>query len=93
VLVGVASDSPDIASAAGVEQDMNDIGCAAEVVFHGFWTVLHIGINVHAVVEREFGIGLVDRHVASNRVIGKVVGSIEKQLKSARRQKRWFWAC
>jgi hypothetical protein len=57
---------------------VNDVGCAAEVVLHGFWTVLHIEIDVHAVVEREFGIGLVDRHVASGCVISKVVGSVKK---------------
>jgi hypothetical protein len=93
VLVGVVSDSPDIAPVAGVEQDVNDVGCAAEVVFHGFWTILHIEIDVHAVVEREFGVGLVDGHVASSVVISKVVGSIKKQLQSARRQNRRFWAC
>jgi hypothetical protein len=43
---------------------MNNVGSTAQVVLHSFWAVLHIEINMHAVVEGELAVGLVNRHVA-----------------------------
>jgi hypothetical protein len=65
VLVGVTSDVPNIAPFVGIEQHVKDISSATKVVLYCLWAVPHIKIDIHTVVEGEFGVGLVDGHVAS----------------------------
>jgi hypothetical protein len=93
VLVGVVSDAPDIVPVAGVEQNVDNVGSTAQVVLHSFWAVLHIEIDMYAVVEGELGVGLVDRHVADGWLTSEVVESVKQQQQNARRQNGRFRAC
>jgi hypothetical protein len=69
---------------------MNNVGSTAQVVFHSFWAVLYVEIDMYAVVEGELGIGLVDGHVVDGWLTSKVVKSIKEQQQNARRQNGWF---
>jgi hypothetical protein len=79
VLVGVASDTLDVAPVAGVEYDENNVGSTTQVVLQSFWAVLYVEIDMYAVVEGELDVGLIDRHVADSWLASEMVESVKQQ--------------
>jgi hypothetical protein len=90
VLVSVVPDAPDVAPVAGVDWNVNNVGSTAQVVLHSFWAVLYVEIDMYTVVEGEFGVRLIDGHVADGWLASKVVESVEQQQQNARWQNRRF---